>query len=204
VAKARWESQALAGQSGCRHKRHGSGDWSTRVGLNAVARPSRKFWVGMTAGCAVAAWVLIGGVVMSHAGAFSLVLGILALAGCVASLRTAIRLPVRFSIDQHGLVVGAGKRFVPWDEVDEIRIAHHQTAYEEEHNLILKLKPRTGMRRKFITTNATNPSEVEVGLDHISLPWQQVVSEVEAASGMKVHAVREGVFRLRSQPAGRD
>jgi hypothetical protein len=167
--------------------------------LNMVARPKRKHWIGMSLGLALVAWVLIGRAVLDHAGALSLVLGILAAVGFIASARVAIQLPVAFSVDERGFVLGRGKRFVPWHDVEEIRIAR----YQNEHNLILRIKPsaRQGPRR-FMTTNRTNPAQVEVNLDHISLDWRQVVANVEAASGMTVEAFKDGPFRLRSKPTG--
>lgn len=165
--------------------------------LNMVARPKRKYWVGMSLGLALVAWVLIGRAVLDHAGALSLVLGILAAVGFIGSAREAILLPVTFAVDERGFVLGRGKRFVPWHDVEEIRIVR----YQNEHNLILRIKPsaRTGPRR-FITTKGTNPAEVEVNLDHISLDWRQVAANVEAASGMTVQAFQDGAFRLRSKP----
>ena len=91
--------------------------------LNMVARPRRKYWIGVSLGLALVAWVLIGGAVLGHAGVLSLVLGILAAVGFIGSAREAIQLPVTFSVDGGGFVLGRGKRFVPWQDVEEIRIA---------------------------------------------------------------------------------
>lgn len=159
----------------------------------------------MAVGCGVVACVLIERGVQQHANAAYLVLGVLAAAGCAASARAAINPPVRFSMNERGLVLARGRRFVPWGDVEEIRVAHHQTEYEEEHNLVLKLKPAAEpLPHKFITTNATNPDEVELRLNHVSASWNQVVSDVQALSGIKVQAVRDGAFRLRSRPTVRD
>lgn len=159
----------------------------------------------MAAGCGLAAWLLIGDAVLRHAGAFSAALGLLAAAGLVASARIAIRRPVRFSIEERGIELGAGKRFVRWEEIDQIQIAHHQGAYGEEHNLVLKLKRGAQpSARKFVTTNATNPDEVELGLDGVEPAWQNVVRDVEAASGMKVLGALEGALRLGSRPIDTD
>jgi len=166
-----------------------------------VVRASRRRWVWMALGSGLAAFVLVGNVIDGRYGTFALVVGLLAVAGCFWSGRIAITRPVAFTIDERGIVVGSGKRFVPWSQIQEIRVAHHQGSYGEEHNLILKLKPGvTGLPRRFITTNATNPDEVELGLGGVSSTWQEVVQGVESASGLSVIAHREGPVRLRSHP----
>jgi hypothetical protein len=170
-----------------------------------IARASRKHWIAMAAGCGLAAWVFIGSAVLRHAGAFSVALGLLAAAGFIASARIAIRRPLRFSIQERGIELGAGKRLVRWEEIDQIQLAQHQGAYGEERNLVLKLKRGAQpAARKFVTTNATDPDEVELGLDGVEPAWQNVVRDVEAASGMKVLGVREGAFRLGSRPTDTD
>ena len=177
------------------------GEPSEFAALTTVVRASRRFLVGTALGCAFIAWIFIGESVLHDAGATSLAIGVFAAAGCVASSWRAIKLPVVFSIHERGLELGRGKRFVRWDDVEDIRISHHNSG----HSLILKLKPTGGAGpRKFITTNATNPDELELGLDHMSLGWQRVVSDVEAASGLKAHAFREQPFGQRSRPIAPD
>ncbi|MGO9971925.1 MAG: hypothetical protein ACLP01_03660 [Solirubrobacteraceae bacterium] len=68
----------------------------------------------------------------------------------------------------------------------------------------MRLEPGvSGLPRRFITTNATNPDEVELGLDGVSSTWQEVVHVVEMASGLSVIAHRGGPFGLRSRPVDR-
>ena len=177
------------------------GESSECAVVNTVVRATRRFWIGAALGCAFVTWIFIGESVLNHAGTISLVLGVFAAAGCFASIYRAITLPVAFSIGEGGLELGRGKRFVPWDDVEEIRVSHRQSG----HSLILRLKSSTGVGpRKFITTNATALDELELGLDHMSLGWQRVVSEVEAASGLHAQAVREGAFGQRTQPIAPD
>lgn len=177
------------------------GEPSEFAALTTVVRASRRFCVGAALGCAFIAWIFIGESVLRHTGATSLAIGVFAAAGCVASIWRAIKLPVVFCVDERGLELGQGKRFVRWGDVEDIRISHHQSG----HSLILKLKPTGGAGpRKFITTNATNPDELELGLDHMSLGWQRVVSAVEAASGLTAHAFREQPFGQRSRPIAPD
>jgi hypothetical protein len=134
-------------------------------------------------------------------GLISVVITVFLVAGCGASAGLAIRAPAEFSVDERGLTLASGKRFVPWADVDEIRVAHHH----EDHYLALKLKPATvSGPRKFITTNKTNPEEVEVNLNHLSLGWRELVMRVESASGLHAASVSDGPFRLGSTPLERD
>lgn len=169
----------------------------TGGGRSVTATASGKYWLGVTVVCAVLAWMFIGRAVLNHAGVFSLVVGALAAVGALASVRQAVTRPAIFSFDEHGFSASRSKRFVLWDDVAEIRVAR----YQNDHNLVLKIKSdRRPGSRAVITTNATNPDEVEVNLDHNSLGWREVLSSVEAASGMTVQAFVDGPLRLRSQP----
>lgn len=128
-----------------------------------VVRQSRKYWVGMTLFCGLVTWLTIGNVAFKHGGAGYMVVGIIAAAACVSCARTAVKRSVRFSVNEAGFTLGNGRRFVPWQDIEHIRLAYHG----DEHNLILKLAPGTSPQpRKFITTNATNPNELDIALDH--------------------------------------
>ena len=147
------------------------------------------------------ALVFIGRTADGRGGLFAVVIDILLVAGCAWSANVAIRAPAEFSLDERGLTVADGKRFVPWEDVEEIRVSH----YQAEHYLTLKLKPDTDpCPRKFITTNKTNPHEVEISLDHLAVGWQELVLRVESASGLHVRAFKDGPFRLRSTPLSGD
>lgn len=176
------------------------GDRGPPVALT-VARQRRKPHVWRALGFGVLAWVLIGSAVVKHGGALALGAGLLFAAGSVAEIRVAFRKPVTFTFDGYGIVVARGRRSIPWSQVVAIHLARYQNNYGEEHNLIFKLRPgASGLPRKFITTNATNPNEVEVPLDDLSEDRHRIVSAIETASGLRVQAVREGPFRLRSYP----
>jgi hypothetical protein len=66
---------------------------------------------------------------------------------------------------------------------------------------MLELKGGREARMPFIATNATNPREIELDLDHLSEPWQDIVCFVEAAAGRDIPVVRNGPFRLTSRPS---
>jgi hypothetical protein len=100
-------------------------------------------------------------------------------------------------VNEAGFTLGDGRRFMPWQDIEHIRLAHHC----DEHNLILKLAPGTSpQHQKFITTNATNPHELDIALDHAATPWREIVNAVEAASGRTIATVTEGPVRLRNRP----
>ena len=105
------------------------GESSERAVVNTVVRATRRFWIGAALGCAFVTWIFIGESALNHAGTISLLLGVFAAAGGVASIYRAITLPVAFSIGEGGLELGQGKRFVRWDDVQEIRISHHQRGH---------------------------------------------------------------------------
>jgi len=150
--------------------------------------------------CGLIAWIAIGDFAFKHRGVGDLVVGIIAAAACAACARTAVRRAVRFSLNEAGFTLGDGRRFVPWKDIEHIRLAFHG----DEHNLILKLAPGTSpQRKKFIATNATNPSELDIALDHAATHWQDIVKAVETASGRTIATVTEGPFRLRSRPTTR-
>jgi hypothetical protein len=166
-----------------------------RQSLRMVAAASRRYWVGATMASAFVAYLGIGNAI-EKGGAGYVILGLIGGGVCFISARTAVRRSVEFSVSEAGFVLGAAKRVVPWDEVAEIHLGVHG----DEHHLIKKLsaggKPRP---RRLISTNATNPSEIDVGLDHLSQNWQELVDSVESASGKPVKTVREGAFRRRTR-----
>lgn len=95
-------------------------------------------------------------------------------------------------IDQNGLTEGRSGRTVPWETMAAVRVVANRGLFGESHHLIVSLDlyetPPTP--RRFITTNATNPKELDINLDLLALPWDEVVSAVEQASGRR--AIRTG------------
>jgi hypothetical protein len=77
--------------------------------------------------------------------------------------------------------------------------AYHQTVYTEEHSLVLELRRDPSLARPFITTNRTNPDQIDVSLDGLSPGWQDIVVGVAAASGRPVSQMRESAFRSTSR-----
>jgi hypothetical protein len=157
---------------------------------------SRRYWTGTALALAFGTYLGVGNAIQKG-GAGYVIWGLVFAVLCAICVRMAVRRPVEFSVNERGFVLGAGKRAVPWEDVSEIRLGLHQSAYEEEHHLVLTLKQKTPpTKRRLITTNATNPSEVDVSLDHLSVSWQEIIRSVESVSGKTVGSVREGPFRL--------
>lgn len=73
--------------------------------------------------------------------------------------------PGQVSASPDGFTPGSGQRFVPWNEVDEIEVAYHQSAYTEEHGLVLKLRCDPSVASRVVTTNGANPDRIDVSLD---------------------------------------
>jgi len=91
-------------------------------------------------------------------------------------------------IDQRGLTEGRSGRTVPWDTVAAVRVAAERGLFGESHHLILSLDHDSAppAPRRFITTNANNPDELNINLDLLAKPWNDVVSAVEQGSGRRV------------------
>lgn len=119
-----------------------------------------------------------------------LVVGLIVLGPlCVFYLRRALIGRLLVMIDANGFTDCRSGRTVEWTEVETARANTHRGAFGLDHSLCLVLKPRRHdqpTKRKFITTNATSEREIEVSLDHLSLPWEQVLDAVEANLGQRV------------------
>jgi hypothetical protein len=90
-------------------------------------------------------------------------------------------------IDQHSLTEGRSGRAVAWDFVTAARVGVGRGFFAESHRLVLTiLQGGPDPPRRVVTTNATNPDEVEIDLDWLSLPWREVVSLVEQGFGRRV------------------
>jgi len=107
----------------------------------------------------------------------------------------AIRRRPALVIDDHSLTEGRSGRVVPWDMVTAVRVGTERGLFGESHHLVLTLA-QSGLPapRRFITTNATNPNEVDIGLDWLSMPWREVVSLVERGFGRRVITTHERRF----------
>lgn len=150
--------------------------------------------------CGLFTLIAISNLAIKHGGASDIVVGIITAGACAACMRAAVKRSVRFSVNQAGFTLGDGRRFVPWQDIEHIRLALHR----DKHHLILKLAPAASpQHQKFITTNATNRRELDIALDHAATSWQEIVQAVEAASGRTIATVAEGPFRLQSRPAAR-
>jgi len=95
-------------------------------------------------------------------------------------------------IDQDGLTLGRSGRRVRWETVAVVRVSGNRGLFGESHSLIVTLNTDVApdAPRRFITTNANDPDELEVNLDLLDIPWTEVVAAVERASGRRV--IREG------------
>lgn len=98
-------------------------------------------------------------------------------------------------IDESALTDEHSGRVVPWESVTVGRVDVHQGLFNEYHSLVLHLKHDSEASRPFIMTNATNPDEVTISLDQLSMPWKEVVKLVEQASGRRVVTARSRGFR---------
>ena len=108
---------------------------------------------------------------------------------CVFYLRRALKGGALIVIDDRGFTDGRSGRTVEWDEIETVRANTHQGALGLDHSLCLVLKPRLHSqptKRRFITTNASAEDEIEVSLDGLSSPWEEVVDAVEAKLGRRV------------------
>jgi hypothetical protein len=104
----------------------------------------------------------------------------------------AIRRRPALVIDGHGLIDGRSRRVVSWDTVTTVELDTARGIFGESHHLILKLaESGLPVRRRFIATNATNPSEVDIDLDWLAIPWSEAVSLVEQSFGRRVIAKRD-------------
>jgi hypothetical protein len=99
-------------------------------------------------------------------------------------------------IDSHSLVEGRSGRVVPWDTVTDVRLGIERGLFRESHHLVLTLaQSESPPPRRFITTNATNPNEVDIDLDWLATPWRDVVSIVEQGFGRRVIRTHERPLR---------
>jgi hypothetical protein len=103
------------------------------------------------------------------------------------SASLAVRRRPALVIDDKALTDGRSGRIVPWDTVTAVRVGIERGMFGESHHLVLTLA-QSGLPapRRFITTNATNPSEVDIDLDWLAIPWTEVVSVVEERFGRRV------------------
>jgi hypothetical protein len=83
----------------------------------------------MSLGIGFFALVAIGRTADGRGGLFGVVIDILLVAGCAGSANIAIRAPAEFSLDERGLTLADGKRFVPWGDVEEVRVSHYQAEH---------------------------------------------------------------------------
>ena len=104
------------------------------------------------------------------------------------SVRLAVMRRPLIVIGDDGFTDGRSGRMIPWDAVEEIYANTHQGAYGLDHWLRLVLKRRAGQpaKRRFITTNATNEDEIEVSLDGLAQPREEVIKAVERRFGRPV------------------
>jgi hypothetical protein len=99
-------------------------------------------------------------------------------------------------IDDHALTEGRSRRVVPWDSITAIRVGTQQGMFGESHHLVLTLEQGDAdPPRRFITTNATNQNELDIGLDWLAMPWKEVVSLVEQHFGRRATLTTERPFR---------
>lgn len=121
----------------------------------------------------------------------------LALGGVPAAffVRWAARRQPALVIADDGLTDGRSGRFVPWSSVTAVRVGIHQGMFGESHHLVVTVA-HSGPPppRRLITTNATNPHEIDLNLDWLSRPWRDVVALIEQAFG-PVAAIHERGFR---------
>ncbi len=90
-------------------------------------------------------------------------------------------------LDSQGLTDGLSGRMIPWDAVSVARARTDQGLFNEYHSLVVDLEPGFSSEpRRFITTNANDPDQVEISLDGVSMPWREIVEQVEKVSGRRV------------------
>jgi hypothetical protein len=167
------------------------------VGETIVARASAKASLASGGVAGVLAWIGIGGFALSNGGTVALVVGVAGAVGCVASIRRAVRRPVQFSVSADGFNLGSGQRFVPWSEVEEIRVEYEQHTYTEAHGLTLELRRDPSVANPFCKTNRSNPEYISVSLDGLSLGWQDIVVKMAAVSGRSV--IRNSAFGVSAR-----
>jgi hypothetical protein len=167
-----------------------------------VARAGVKASLGLAAAGFVFAAILINRFASQGGSDLLLALGLLAAAGGLAAVRRAIRRPVEFVASGEGFTLGNDKRFIAWSEVAHIRVSYSQTAYTEEHRLVLKLRDDDPGTRPLVTTNRTNPDEVEVSLDGLSSSWQDLATSIAAISGRPTAQTRQEAFGVSKRPIG--
>jgi hypothetical protein len=104
--------------------------------------------------------------------------------------RAGRRRPV-LMINAHTLTDGRSGRIVAWNSVIDARVGVQRGLFGEAHHLVLALSNPRSTPRRFITTNANNPDEIDINLDLLSAPWNEVVRFVETASGYSIATVHE-------------
>ncbi len=149
--------------------------WALFFGLLTIAGTVRAVTANSTVGVVIAV-VLFG-------------------APCAYFARSAAQRAPALVIDGNALTDELSGRVVPWESVTVGRIDVHQGLFNEYHSLVLHLEHDSEAGRPFMMTNATNPDEVTISLDQLSMPWKEVVKLVEQASGRRVVRAQSRGFR---------
>ena len=113
------------------------------------------------------------------------------------SVRMAVMRRPLMVIDSHGFTEGRSGRTVSWDRVAEIRANTHQGAYGLDHSLriVLNRPPGHPPERHFITTNANSEDEIEVSLDRLAAPREDVITAIEHHFGHPVLRTSDAGFQ---------
>jgi hypothetical protein len=166
-----------------------------------VIKSNRRFWFWTSLGLGLATFYLLASFARRPGDPTALIFGLLLGVGLICSIRTAFIARIESSFNGEGFTLGDGRRFVAWSDVDRVRVLHSGTY----HELVLHIRPGTSpLRRRFVTANGKNPDEISVLLDHVSMPWQDIVRDVEAAAGTPIAAERAGPLGLGARPISRD
>jgi hypothetical protein len=125
---------------------------------------------------------------------------------CAFYLQRALIGRALIVIDAHGFTDYRSGRTVEWAEIETARANTHQGAFGLDNSLrlVLKSHPRgQPAKRRLITMNATPEHEIEVSLDQLSLPWEEVVDAVESKLGRRVIRTSDPGFEdvRRSAPS---
>jgi hypothetical protein len=168
---------------------------------------SRWRWLSLAAWCGV---ITVLGAIQEIASpsvagvTFAVLCG-----GTVAiGLSFGLRRRPAVGFDHEGLTLGRSGRFVPWSTVSVIRINVEQTMYGLKRFLVLELVPlQHPSKPKFFTGPEGDDKEVEVSLDWLSMPWTEVASLLERASGRRVLGLdneqRSGHSDMKTDPITR-
>lgn len=94
-------------------------------------------------------------------------------------------------VDGESITMCRSKRVVRWDAVAAGRVHVERGLFGESHQLVLTVVQHGATApRRFIMTNANNPSQIGIDLDWLSIPWTEVIAVIEERSGSRVITTR--------------